>query len=399
MAGALLNTTYTMVFNKNIFLLIGVLLFIGISENLLSQTDSTRSKVTLVFAGDIMGHGPQFIAAYDSAQNKYDYSPCFNFIKPYLDSASYSIANLEVTFGGKPYTGYPTFSSPADLAYDIKSGGFDMLVMANNHCYDRGKKGFEKTIALLDTLTIPHLGTYLDSNIRKKTYPYILNLNGIKIALLNYTYGTNGINVEQPNIVNYINKQTILNDLATADSLNADYKIAIMHWGLEYQLKPNKEQRDLAQFMTNHGCDAIIGSHPHVVQTFELLKPLNTMDSTRVVPVFYSLGNLMSNQRDRYRDGGAMFSLTIEKDSIVKTTDYNYLPYWVYRGKFMGKYQYYILPTSLYFTKPEYFNLPVDDVLKLKEFSNDIKLQFPNLKESTFYDRTMDESNATNTLK
>ena len=360
-----------------------VFVFVLFPSVLFSQTDTVSRKVTIVFAGDIMGHGPQFRAAYDSITGKYDYEPCFRFIKPYINSADISIANLEVTFGGLPYSGYPTFSSPNDLARHIQLAGFKILVMANNHCYDRGKRGFEKTIKLLDSLTIPHLGTYKNIEERNKNYPFIIEVKGIRIALLNYTYGTNGIVADWPSVINYIDKSVILSDLKKADSLKADYKIAIMHWGQEYQQKPNKEQKDLARFMAKNGCNAIIGSHPHVVQTFETIYT-DSEDSTKVVPVFYSMGNLMSNQRDRYRDGGAMFSLTIEKDSICKTIDYNYLPYWVYRGTLNGKYQYYIIPPSLYTSQPDSFKIPLEDSKRLIEFEGDTRSQFPNLKEGSF---------------
>jgi poly-gamma-glutamate synthesis protein (capsule biosynthesis protein) len=345
------------------------------------------SKLTIVFAGDIMGHVPQVNAAYDSSTGIYNYEPCFRYIKPFVDSADIAIPNLELTLSGKPYTGYPTFSTPDDLAKYVVGAGFDILAMANNHCYDKGKKGFLRTLSVLDSLKIKHMGTYADSAQREENYPLIIEKNGIRLAFLNYTYGTNGIVVEQPNVVNYINKATIIKDIARADSLKADYKIVILHWGTEYQMKPNKDQVDLAKFLAKHGCNAIIGSHPHVVQTFEILHH-DTVDSTNIVPVFYSMGNFVSNQRDRYRDGGAMFSLTLEKDSgKVTAADYCYQPYWVYRGTLAGKFQFYVIPATLPDSSLASLHLPEEAVARLKEFEADTKLQFPNLKESEFFDK------------
>jgi poly-gamma-glutamate capsule biosynthesis protein CapA/YwtB (metallophosphatase superfamily) len=366
---------------KKIIILIGLLLNTGF---LYSQQADT-SRLTLVFAGDIMGHIPQVSAAYDTAFGGYNYEPSFRFIKPFIDSADLAIANLEVTLGGTPYSGYPQFSSPDELAYDLKNTGFKILVMANNHCYDKGKHGFLRTLAILDSIGIPHLGTYKDSIQRNQSYPLVREKKGIRIALLNYTYGTNGLVPEKPNIVNYISKQAIAADLAKAKSLNVDYIIAVMHWGKEYELKPNKDQVEMAKFMVKHGCNAIIGSHPHVVQTFELIYP-DTTDSMNFVPVFYSLGNLISNQRDRYRDGGAMFNLTLEKISNkTRAIDYSYLPYWVYRGIIKRKYQYYIVPTRLNTCSPDTFNLHSEDSLRIKEFDMDIHEQLLNLKESEFF--------------
>ncbi len=353
-----------------------------VNSIILFPQKSDTSKLTIVFAGDILGHGPQFNAAFDSGTGKYNYEACFRYIKPFIDSADIAIPNLEVTFSGKPYSGYPTFSSPDDLASYIIGAGFNVLAMANNHCYDRGKHGFKRTLSLIDSLHIKHMGTYSDSVQRSENYPLIIEKKGMRIAFLNYTYGTNGIQVEKPNIVNYIDKNVIVNDLAKADSLKADYKIAILHWGIEYQNKPNKDQLDLAKFLAKHGCNAIIGSHPHVLQTFEILYP-DTNDSANIVPVFYSMGNLMSNQRDRYRDGGAMFCLTLQKQTSVKAIDFNYLPYWVYRGSVEGKYQFYILPVKYYLNNP--IDLQDDADQRIKEFELDTELQFPNLKESEFF--------------
>ena len=337
----------------------------------------------MLFAGDVMGHGPQVRAAFDSSSGTYNYEPCFRFVKSYVQQADVAIANLEVVLGGEPYTGYPVFSSPDELAAELKRTGFDILVQANNHCYDKGKYGFERSIKTLDSLSIPHFGTYLNSTERTIAHPYILEKNGLRIALLNYTYGTNGIVAEKPNVVNYINKDQILADIAKADSLHVDFIIAIMHWGLEYELAPNKEQKDLASFLARNGCDAVIGSHPHVVQTFETIYP-NASDSSKQVPVFYSMGNYVSNQRDRYRNGGAMFTLELQKnDSSKKVSNCKYIPYWVYKGVYSGKYQYYILPLSVYFIDEESFNLPKEDREKLLQFSNDIKERLPNIEDVT----------------
>jgi poly-gamma-glutamate capsule biosynthesis protein CapA/YwtB (metallophosphatase superfamily) len=366
---------------KNVIIISCLLIF---HAGIIFSNDPDSSRLTIVFAGDIMGHSPQYEAALDTTVNIYNYEPTFRYIKPYIDSADIAIANLEVTLAGPPYSGYPQFSSPDELAFDIKHAGFDIVVMANNHCYDKYRAGFKRTLTVLDSMGIRHLGTYLDSAQRDSTYPLIIEKKGIRIALLNYTYGTNGLVPQKPNIVNYINKKTILNDLAKADSEKVDYKIAIMHWGKEYELQPNKEQLDMARFLVKHGCNAIIGSHPHVVQTFENLTK-DTTDSAQNVPVFYSLGNFVSNQRMRSTDGGVMFSLTIEKHNKTCTIGYDYQPYWVYRGYLNKKYQYYVLPLILYNCNPKAFNISEKDAESLKLFEEDTKKRLSNLKTSSFF--------------
>src|SRR5262245_55818360 len=160
-----------------------------------TATAQDTTRLSLLFAGDVMGHDSQIASAFDANSKSFDYTSCFAAVKPYVDAADIAIANLEVTLGGRPYTGYPQFSSPDALALTLKEVGFDALVTANNHCVDRGKPGIDRTIAMLDSFNIPHTGTFVDTVSRMNDSPLLLEKNGFKIALLNYTYGTNGIPV------------------------------------------------------------------------------------------------------------------------------------------------------------------------------------------------------------
>ena len=132
------------------------------------QNKSVDTTFTMVFAGDLMGHQPMISAAWNDSSKQHEYEPWFQFIKPYLNSADYTLANLEVTLAGEPYTGYPQFSSPDNYAKAIKNVGIDFLFTANNHSQDRGKAGIERTIKVLDDLGIPHSGTVIDTTARKK---------------------------------------------------------------------------------------------------------------------------------------------------------------------------------------------------------------------------------------
>lgn len=143
---------------------------------------------------------------------------------------------------GKPYKGYPAFSAPDEFLTAIHDAGFNVLVTANNHSLDRGKSGLERTIQLIDSLKVPHAGTYINADEREKKYPLLLEKNGFRIALLNYTYGTNGIPVTPPNIVNYIDTAIIAKDIEESKAMKPDAIIACMHWGIEYQSLPDKEQ-------------------------------------------------------------------------------------------------------------------------------------------------------------
>ncbi len=275
--------------------------------------DTTR--ISLLFVGDIMQHDSNIAAAYNATDKKYDYSTCFEYAAPILRSADLTIGNLELTLAGAPYKGYPQFSAPDALAVQLKRLGFDVLVTANNHSLDRRKKGVERTIRVLDSLQIQHTGTFRDSTERASIYPLQIEKNGFHFSLLNYTYGTNGIPVTKPNIVNLIDTVTIKLDLAKARAQQSDAIIVFMHWGAEYQSLPNAEQKKLAALCFREGAKLVIGAHPHVLQPMVW----NQKDDQLIA---YSLGNFISGQRPRYRDGGAMLWVDLQKivTDTVSTT-------------------------------------------------------------------------------
>lgn len=298
------------------------------------------TELKLIFAGDIMGHDSQIASANEG--QTYNYDTCFSLIKPLLENTDIAIANLEVTLAGEPFKGYPQFSSPDELAISARNAGFDVFITANNHALDRRKQGLERTIQILDKENIIHTGTFNDSLCRAKSYPLIIEKNGIRIAILNYTYSTNGIKLEEPNIVNYIDREIIKKDLEKAGLAKPDFTIVTIHWGTEYQRNPNTEQQELAKFILNNGANAIIGSHPHVIQTINTIK-IGEEDKL----VVYSLGNFISNQRKRYTDGGMLFDMTLKKEnSICKIDEYNYHPVWVYKPKNKAGKEYFVITPS-----------------------------------------------------
>lgn len=302
--------------------------------------DENDGIITLIFAGDIMGHSPQFQAAYDAQTKTYDYKVCFEHVKPYIESADFAVANLEVTLAGPPYSGYPNFSSPDALLDALKYAGYDVMLTANNHVLDRGKNGFERTLKVLADNDMKFAGSYVNQQQRDTLYPLMLETLGVKIALLNYTYGTNGYKPALPTIVNVIDTNQIKKDISKARKQNPDLVVMTVHWGLEYQTKAGAEQHKLARMFVREGVDLIIGSHPHVVQNAEIIE----VDSTRKVPVFYSLGNSISNQRNTNTDGGIMVKVEIGTHSkqILKTT---YMPVYVHKGILKDKFQYHLIPT------------------------------------------------------
>lgn len=263
----------------------------------------------LLFVGDLMQHQGQIDAARTA--RGYDYSACFAYVKEVISQADFAVANLEVTLGGKPYRGYPAFSAPDEYLTAIHDAGFNVLLTANNHCLDRGRKGLERTLRLIDSLHIPAAGTYTDIEDRRTRYPLLLEKKGFRIALLNYTYGTNGIPVPSPAVVNLIDTTVIAQDIEKARQLHPDVLLACMHWGVEYQSLPGKEQQKLAQWLFAKGVDHIIGAHPHVVQPIEVHTDSLTRQKRLVA---YSLGNFISNMSARRTDGGLMLQMEFVKN-------------------------------------------------------------------------------------
>lgn len=311
---------------------------------------SAQQRVTLLFAGDLMQHKAQIDAARTDS-GTYDYTPCFAHVRQQIQAADLAIGNLEVTLGGRPYAGYPAFSAPDEYLTAIHDTGFDVLLLANNHCLDRGNQGLVRTLNVLDSLNIPSLGTYRDSLDRKQRYPLLLTVKGIRIALLNYTYGTNGLQPRHPSLVNYINHKQMLQDIHTAQAWRPDVLIACIHWGQEYQMLPNHAQCELADWLFEQGVDHIIGSHPHVLQPMELRT--DTLRRKQHI-LAYSLGNFISNMSARGTDGGAILTLTLEKVQPVHTlrsstrvADCTYSLVWTGRPALTGKQNFELYPVTL----------------------------------------------------
>ena len=354
-------------------------------DSLLSGDLKDTNKLILVFAGDIMGHDAQIEGAYDEATESYSYEPTFRYMTDFISSADVAIGNLEVTLAGPPYKGYPQFSSPDELAEAARNAGFDILVNANNHALDRGKKGFVRTLTMLDSLKFLRAGTYFDSLNRDTLYPLIFEKNSIRIALLNYTYGTNGLTIDKPCIVNRIDTAQISIDLAKAKLAQPDYIIVIPHWGNEYELTENRSQQKLAEHIFRKGADCIIGSHPHVVQPIRNL--VFDGDSSTTYPVAYSMGNFVSNQRAEYKDGGIMIELQLEKTGdSVRLESFDYLPYWVWRQDHSEKKStFYVVPVAKYEANPDDFEFTPSDEYRIKRFADDTRERLKRATESDFY--------------
>lgn len=294
------------------------------------------TTAALAVCGDAMSHMPVTNDAWNG--ERYDYARIMAAARPYVEAADYAVVNLETTLsGGPPYSGYPAFNSPDDMARDLKALGFDLCLTANNHCLDRGFSGLSRTLDVLDETGLAHVGT---SRTREERDQNIVtaDVGGISVAFLGYTYGTNGIPIpkSRPYAVNVFNtdyltalsnpdRDRLAADLAAAQALETDLVAVMIHWGLEYKLTQNQYQEELADFLFEHGADIILGGHSHVPQPMAL----RALPDGRQGFVCYSLGNFISSQTKPNTDTTAVLTLTLTRDNETgetQVTDYAYAP-------------------------------------------------------------------------
>ncbi len=313
------------------------------SEEQTPQNDNSKEEekkpeditFTISAIGDVMCHNTQYWDAYNKDTGKYDFSYVFNDISYYTKRADLLVANLETSFAGEErgYSNYPTFNSPDNLAYSLKDIGVDVLTTAGNHCLDMGFSGLSRTIDVLNDSDIAHLGTYKTQEDRDKVF--IKYVKGVKIAFVDYTYGTNGIPVpsDKPYCVNLIDKDLIKKDIENAKTENPDMIIACMHWGTEYQTKANSEQEDLADFLFKNGVNVIIGNHPHVLQQMEKRTVTLEDGSTRDGFVIYALGNFICDQRAENTRNSIILDIKITKhiDGSITIDNASYTPIHMYK--------------------------------------------------------------------
>ena len=300
-----------------------------------SESESSDISFTLAAIGDIMCHNTQYIDAYNEDTDTYDFSYVFENISLYTKTADICIGNLETTFAGEDigYSSYPTFNTPDELAYELKDIGIDVLSTAGNHSLDKGFDGLSRTIDVLNDADISHLGTYKSKEEQDTTL--IKYVKGVKIAFVNYTYGTNGISIpsDKQFCVNLIDENLIKEQIDKAKQEEPDIIIACMHWGSEYKTTQNSTQEDLADFLFQNGVDIILGTHPHVLEPME--KRTVTLDdgTTKDGFVIYSLGNFIADQNAEYTRDSIILNLDITKhtDGKISIDNYEYVPIYMYK--------------------------------------------------------------------
>lgn len=349
------------------------------------KADSDRTSVSISAVGDIMLHDSQLEAARDPVNGTYDFSGVFKPVKTLLSAADLTVGNLETTFPGDTALigGYPRFGAPDTLAHNLKIAGFDILATANNHCCDTGPSGFAHTLDVLDKNGIFHLGTYRSKKEFLNNRFLMIEKNGLRLAFLNYSYGVNSMPVPKGACVNRIRESQIIEDIRLARSQKPDAIIAIMHWGKEYQRKSGMDQKQLFYLLIKEGVDVILGSHPHVIQPYAMYMAPDRYGTDKPRLIIFSLGNFLSNQRERYRNGGIIFNFTLEKSGKqnhgqIKISNVHYIPVWVYRKETSGRPEFYLLPVRQYINNDQAIRLSKTDFERMKQFYEDTKSHLRN---------------------
>lgn len=309
------------------------------------QSYTTTAQLTAV--GDIMMHGSQIKSGYDPVTTIYNYDNFFSQVKDDLQG-DWVIGNLETPIANAElkYTGYPLFNAPDTLADALKTAGFNVLATANNHALDRGEAGVLQTLANIQKRELNPVGTAASPEEAQKIL--VLEKKQIKMAILAYTYGTNGIPIPvgKDYLVSLINEPKMVQDILRAKQ-SADVVTVVLHFGSEYQRQPNAEQKRLVESLVKTGADIVLGSHPHVVQPYEVFELTDELGKPRKAVAIYSMGNFISNQRGNYKDLGVIFRVKLSKQFPAATTTITEIqisPTWVHRYSAGGKYQFRVLP-------------------------------------------------------
>lgn len=323
-------------------------------ETTLSTEPYVTETASVGVTGDILMHNPVLQAA--KTGDGYDFRDSYEYIAPYYQQFDFMVANLEVTLGGTKagkYQGYPTFNCPDQVVDALKEAGVDLLLTANNHSYDTGYNGMLRTQQVVKEKGLANLGTVENAG---DSFWRVEEISGIRVGMVCYTYESgkaadgrkqlNGITLKkeaEPLVSSFSYTdlegfyQTVEADLAAMTQAGAEATMVYIHWGNEYQLQPNADQKTIAQKLCDLGVDVIVGGHPHVIQPFEMLT-----SGAHTTYCIYSVGNAISNQsrsslksisNARYTEDGMVFGVVFQKwnDGRVEVAEVSILPTWVNR--------------------------------------------------------------------
>lgn len=288
-------------------------------------------EVKLVMVGDILLHTP-LAESGKSSEGGYDFSAVFANLREEIEAADVALVNQEVIIGGAELgvSGYPSFNAPYELGDALAETGFDVVLHATNHALDKRKQGILNCLSFWreNYPDMAVLGIHDSQESQQDIYVY--EQQGIRIAVLNYTYGTNGVPLpeDMPYAVDMLQKDRVAADLKRAQEL-ADFVIVCPHWGKEYVLEQTKDQENWAKLFAENGADLVLGTHPHVIEPIEQVASANGNQAL----VYYSLGNFVNwtsgtgaGVANRMVGGLAQVTVSLNESGDAVIKEYGVLP-------------------------------------------------------------------------
>lgn len=291
------------------------------------KKDMSKKTARIVANGDILLHDVIYMSA-EQTDGSYNFDPYFKYVKPWIEGADLAIGDFEGTISDKhPLSGYPLFNAPKEVAESLKNMGYDVMSLAHNHVLDTGIYGLKHTKKTFEDLGIDVFGVYSNKNENKNIL--VKEVNGIKIAILGYSYGYNGIEAnlsaeERETHLSELKDEKIKSDIDKAKQ-EADVVVIVPQMGEEYKIIPTEEQRKMYHNMIEWGADVVLGGHPHVPEPTEIVEKNGEKKL-----IVYSMGNFISNQiaermislgvsTGKWTERGILMDLTFEKEN-GKTT-------------------------------------------------------------------------------
>ncbi len=345
-------------------------------------------EAKLIAVGDILMHMALTRSGYNPQKKTYNFDNFFKEVKPIISTGDWAIANLEIPVAGPElgYSEYPIFNAPAQIVDAAKGAGFNILTNANNHALDKGEKGVINTIKNIRSRGVPSVGTATSAKEAQKIL--IVKKNDISMAIMAYTFGTNGIPIPKGKnyLVSLIDENKIIKDIARAKKQGADAVTISLHFGDEYHRQPNAGQKQLVKKLIESGADIILGCHPHVVQPYQILKVRGKDGKPRTGVVIYSMGNFIAYQIGSYKDLGVIFSVNIRKrfpEKTIEITNVEAIPTWTHNYTLNNKLNFRVLPIEAVVTRKNDPLLPSTKYPVLKNQLLDMKRHLKSLNSDT----------------
>jgi poly-gamma-glutamate synthesis protein (capsule biosynthesis protein) len=298
------------------------------------QTPEAPVRARILGIGDLLPHVP-LVTGAATADGGYDFKPLFAPVRPWIEGADLTIGDFETNFAGTeyPWSGYPSFNTPDEFARDLKAVGFDAVAHANNHSLDYDEPGLERTISVLDQYGLPHTGTFR-SPAEREQIPVLNAGPSIKVALLAYTYATNGVPLPYPWSVNLLDPDRIRSDVHRARQLpGVDLVAVALHFGeTEYIREPDASEEQYVALTLQAGADIILGDHVHVLQKIETRQVTDDFGRTGKRAVAFCMGNFVHNQVGFFQEEGLMMVVDVKKEKGQTTVEQvSFIPTWVHK--------------------------------------------------------------------